>query len=121
MSDDPLHWLHPIHHDFKLTKGRLPCAYKKLSKEETAQLFLDIANELVYRNDELNSTSIYIRIEYESDDSTRVKHFHYWVFYSGEMIKVGSGGYIPTLHPISERMHEFQITNFTRSQARLEG
>lgn len=79
-----------------------------------AQVFTDHANGIVYRNPDGISQNIYIRIEREEgdEDQTRVKYFHYWIFARGEMVKVGSGGYIPCLHPLSERIHEFPMTNF---------
>lgn len=88
----------------------IPVKLTALSPEETAEVFVGVANKhVVYLGNNLGLDS-YVRIDREADG--KVTYFHYWVYHEGEMCKAGSGGYIPLLHQKSEQILEFELKHF---------
>lgn len=89
--------------DTKLEKPEI----KTLTDVEIAEVFAEVANKTIKFKLNRRDCDIYHKI-----DRNPEPYFHYWVFNQGRMYKIGSGGYIPDLHPLEEKLFEFRMKTF---------
>lgn len=89
-------------------KYMTPIKYDYVSAEGTAEVFVEVANKTIkYNGCHVAGMDIYCRVD--RDENGISTYFHYWAFLKGEMVKIGSGGYIPVFHSPNECVGEFEL------------